>query len=171
MFPVSPRVTLSRFAFVFVALAATGCALVLGSSASAQGPTTLTFKELNKGSTFDFVDQAPLSKGKGEPSASAGDLIVFTNPLADRTGKPVGRLYVHCTALVAAKSASKAPYACEGVLTLAGGTLSVQTFLAHAGVTVHGMVTGGTGSYANARGTLQSQPTKTGADDTITFAA
>ena len=30
---------------------------------------------------------------------------------------------------------------------------------------------GGTGTYANARGTLHSQPTKTGADDTITLVA
>jgi hypothetical protein len=171
MFPVSPRVTLYRFAVVFVALAAACCALVLGSAASAQSTTTLTFKELNKGSTFDFVDQAPLSKSKGEPSASAGDLIVFTNPLVNAGGKRIGRLYVHCTAVVAASRADRAPFACEGVVTLGGGTLSVQTFLAHAGATVHGTVTGGTGSYANARGTLHSNPTRTGADDTITFAA
>jgi hypothetical protein len=170
MFPVSPRVTLPRVLGV-VALAATGCALVLGSAASAKGPTTLTFKELNKGSTFAFVDQAPMSKGKGEPSASAGDLIVFTNPLANATGKRIGRLYMHCAAVVAARRAADAPFACEGMLVLGSGTLSVQTFLAHAGATVHGSVTGGTGSYANARGTLRSQPTKTGADDTITFAA
>jgi len=170
MFPVTPRVTLPRFAVGFVALVATGCALVLGSSASAQGPTTLTFKELTKGSTFAFVDQAPISKRKGEPSVSAGDLIVFTNPLADATGKRIGRLYVHCTAVVAARRADKAPFACEGVVALGRGTLSIQAFLAHAGATVHGAVTGGTGAYANARGTLDSRPTKTGADDTITLA-
>src|SRR5436305_3429807 len=144
MFRASPRVTLSRM-LGLVALAATGCALV-GSAASAQSSTTLTFKELNKGSTFAFVDQAPLSKAKGEPSASAGDLIVFTNPLADATGKRIGRLYAHCTAVVAAPRAANAAYACEGIVTLGGGTLSVQTFLAHAGATVHGSVTGGTGS-------------------------
>ena len=171
MFPVSPRVTLPRFALGLVAVAAIGCALVLGSAASAQGPTALAFKELSKGSTFAFVDQAPLSKGKGEPSASAGDLIVFTNPLVDATGKRLGRLYMHCTAVVAARRADNASYACEGVVMLGGGTLSIQTFLAHAGATVHGTVTGGTGAYANARGTLHSRPTKTGADDTVTLAA
>jgi hypothetical protein len=170
MFPVSPRAARRRV-LGLVTLAAAGCALVLGSSASAQGPTTLAFKELNKGSTFAFVDQAPLSKAKGEPSASAGDLIVFTNPLTDATGKRIGRLYMHCAAVVAARRAADAAYACEGVLVLGHGTLSVQTFLAHAGATVRGAVTGGTGAYANARGTLSSQPTKTGADDTITFAA
>jgi hypothetical protein len=171
MFPVSPRVTLSRVAFGSAALAVGACALVLGSSASAQGPTTLTFKELNKGSTFEFVDNAPLSKAKGEPSASAGDLIVFTNPLTDSVGKRVGRLYMHCTAVVAARQANKAAFACEGVVVIGRGTLAVQALLAHAGATVHGAVTGGTGPYANVRGTLNSQPTKTGADDTITLVA
>jgi len=171
MFSVSPRVTRPRFALGLAALAAAACAMVLGSAASAQGSTTLAFKELNKGSTFDFVDQAPLSTRKGEPSASAGDRIVFTNPLADATGKRIGRLYIHCTAVIAARLAPKAPYACEGVVVLGGGTLSIQAFLPHAGATVHGAVTGGTGTYANARGTFLSKPTKTGADDTITLAA
>jgi hypothetical protein len=171
MFPVCPRVTLPRFALALVALAATGCALVLGSVASAQGPATLTFKELNKGSTFAFVDSAPMSKAKGEPTASLGDRIVFTNPLVGATGNHVGRLYLHCTAVVAAPAANKAAFACEGFMVIAGGTLSVETFLPHAGATVHGIVTGGTGTYANARGTLTSQPTKTGANDTITLVA
>jgi hypothetical protein len=160
-----------RFTLGLVALAVGACALVLGSSASAQGPTTLTFKELNKGSTFVFVDNAPLSKGAGDPSASAGDVIVFTNPLADAAGKRIGRLYSHCTAVVAARRAAKAAFACEGVVVIGGGTLTFQAFLAHGGATVHGTVTGGTGAYANARGTLVSRPTKTGADDTITLVA
>ena len=166
MFPVP-----ARFAVPGFGLAAGACALVLAGVGSAQSATTLTFKELTKGSTFVFVDNAPASKTKGEPAASAGDVIVFTNPLVDATGKRIGRLYIHCTAVVAARLAAKAPYACEGVVVLGGGTLSIQAFLAHAGATVHGAVTGGTGTYANARGTLLSKPTKAGADDTITLAA
>jgi hypothetical protein len=164
MFPVS------RIALGVVTLAATGCALALGSAASAQNATTLTFKELNKGSTFAFVDSAPMSKAKGEPTASLGDRIVFTNPLVDTSGKRIGRLYSHCTAVVAARSAFNASFACEAVVVLGGGTLTVQTFLAHGGATVNGTVTGGTGTYANARGTLNSKPTKSGANDTITLA-
>jgi hypothetical protein len=160
----------SRIALGVVALAATGCALALGSAASAQKPTTVTFKELNKGSTFAFVDSAPMSKAKGEPTASLGDRIVFTNPLVDTSGKRIGRLYSHCTAVVAARSAFNAAFACEGVVVLGGGTMTVQTFLAHGGATVNGAVTGGTGAYANARGTLNSKPTKSGANDTITLA-
>jgi hypothetical protein len=144
---------------------------MLGSGASAQGAKSLTFKELNKGSTFEFIDNAPTSKAKGEPSVSIGDLIVFTNPIADAADKRLGRLYAHCTAVVAARQASRAAFTCEGVVILGGGTLTVQAFLPYDGATVRGTVTGGTGVYANARGTLLSEPTKTGADDTISLVA
>jgi hypothetical protein len=162
MFPVSRRV---------IAAAAGASALVLSSAASAQAPTTLTFKELNKGSTFAFVDSAPMSKATGEPTASLGDRIVFTNPLVNTAGKRIGRLYSHCTAVVAARQASSATFACEGVVVLGSGTLTIQAFLAHAGATVTGTVTGGTGTYANARGVLVSKQTKSGADDVITLAS
>jgi len=171
MFPVPVSVALPRFARGAVSLAISVCALVLVSSSSAQGPKTLTFKELDKGSTFAFVDNAPTSKAKGEPSASIGDAIAFTNPLTDGAGKRVGRLYVHCTVVVAARQANKATFTCEGIMVVDAGTLSVQAFLPNAGATVHGTVTGGTGAYANARGTLVSRPTKAGADDTITLVA
>ena len=171
MLPVPVSMTLPRFARGAVSLAIGACALVLGSSASAQGSKTLTFKELNDGATFAFVDNAPTSRAKGEPSASIGDAIVFTNPLTDRAGKRVGRLYAHCTAVVAAPQANKAAFTCEGIMAVDGGTLSVQVFLPKAGATVHGTVTGGTGAFANARGTLVSRPTKAGADDTITLVA
>ena len=170
MFPVAVSLALPRFARGAVGLAISVCAVVLVSSASAQGSKTLTFKELEKGSTFAFVDNAPTSNAKGEPSASIGDAIVFTNPLTDRAGKRVGRLFAHCTAVVAARQANKAAFTCEGIMVVDGGTLYVQAFLSKAGATVHGTVTGGTGAYANARGTLVSRPTKAGADDTITLA-
>lgn len=168
MFSATPHV-LPRMALGSAVIALGVSALILGSTAAAQAPSTLTFKELNKGSTFSFVDNAPLSKAKGEPSASLGDLIVFTNPLVNAGGKHIGRLYAHCTAVAAAAQANKAAFACEAIMTLGGGTLTVQAFLPNAGATVHGTVTGGTGSYANARGVLDSRPTKTGANDTITF--
>lgn len=171
MFADPVSVALPRFARGGVSLAIGVCALVLGSGASAQSTKTLTFKELDQGSAFAFVDNAPTSNAKGEPSASMGDAIVFTNPLTDRAGKRVGRPYVHCTAVVAARQANKAAFTCDGIMVVDGGTISIQAFLAKAGATVHGTVTGGTGAYANARGTLVSRPTKAGADDTITLVA
>ena len=171
MSPAFLRATWPRFALGLVALAAVGVSLVPVAAASVQGPANLTFKELAKGSTFAFVDSVPLSKAKGEPTASLGDRIVFTNLLVDTAGRRVGRLYSHCTAVVAARAASSATFACEAFIVLRSGTLTVQALLAHAGATVNGTVTGGTGTYANARGVLRSTPTKSGADDVITFAA
>jgi hypothetical protein len=161
-----------RFVLVLVAAGAVAAALVFGSSASAQAPTTLSFKELSKGSTFAFVDNAPKSKAKGEPSASVGDVLVFTNPLVDAAGKRIGSLYVHCTAVVAARQANKATYGCEGAVGLRGGTLTIQLLLGPSNIdkTATPTVTGGTGVYANARGTIVSKTTKTGADDTVTLA-
>jgi hypothetical protein len=161
-----------RFALILVAAGAVAAALVFGSSASAQAPTTLRFKELSKGSTFAFVDNAPKSKAKGEPSASVGDLLVFTNPLVDAAGKRIGSLYVHCTAVVAARQANEATYGCEGSVGLRGGTLTIQVLLGPSNIdaTVTATVTGGTGVYANARGVAVSKTTKTGADDTVTLA-
>src|SRR5580765_2070422 len=97
----------ARFAVSVFGLAAGVCALVLVGGAAAQGATTLTFKELTRGSTFMYVDNAPASKTKGEPAASAGDVIVFTNPLTN-AGKRIGRLYMHCTVVVPAPAANRA---------------------------------------------------------------
>jgi hypothetical protein len=161
-----------RIVLILVAAGAATVAFAFGSSASAQAPTTLSFKELSKGSTFAFVDNAPKSKAKGEPSASVGDVLVFTNPLVDAGGKRVGRLYVHCTAVVAARRANQATYGCEGAVGLRGGALTIQFLLGSSNIdrTVTATVTGGSGVYANARGVIVSKTTKTGADDTVTLA-
>jgi hypothetical protein len=159
----------SRLALLPAALAA---GLLLSGTALAQGsaPRTLTFKELNKGSTFAFIDNAPKWKGHGEPSASPGDTIVFTNPLVDSAGKRLGSLYVHCTAMGASQSAFNATYACDGSVALDDGTLSLQVLMFGAGHVVHAPITGGTGAYANVRGFVVSKPTKSGATDTVTLA-
>ena len=65
MVRVSPRVT--PFSVTLgpgLVLVVAVCALMLGASASAQSSTALALKELNKGSTFAFVDSAPMSKAK-----------------------------------------------------------------------------------------------------------
>jgi hypothetical protein len=159
--------------------AVVAAALIGSASASPQAATTrtLTFKELAKGSTFAFIDNAPKSKGQGEPSASVGDVLTFTNPLVDAAGKRLGRLYMHCTAVVAARRADKATYGCEGAIALRDGTMTVQSLLGAANIgagrTVTATVTGGTDAYANARGVVVSKQNKSGAkfssNDTVTL--
>lgn len=149
--------------------------LCLASQAAAAGPamTTLQLKELSKGSTFAFIDNAPKSTQKGEPSASVGDELVFSNPLTSMSGRKLGHLYMHCTAVLPSHLANKATYSCGGAVALADGTMTVQVLLRSgnigSGKTVYATVTGGTGAFANMRGVVVSRQTASGANDTVTL--
>lgn len=160
------------------AAAITLLALAIGlasvsSAGAAQGTTTLTFKEPEKGSTFTFVDNAPTAKKvHGFPAKiSPGDEIVLTNPLVEG-GKTVGKLRARCTATAAVSTSNHSAFAhahfiCEGVFTLGGSSLFGNATLIEGGT--QGVITGGTGKYGNARGTLTSKEEKGGSTTTITL--
>jgi hypothetical protein len=154
-------------AVLIAALATTGAAIGL-PGASAQAPTTrtLTLKELNKGSKFVHVRN---TRARGARSNALGDLIVFTNPLADSSGAKVGKLHASCTTTVGARNFMHSKITCAGVLALRDGTLTVQVVTSPGARRSTGAVTGGTGAYANARGVLVSRAGATGSDDTITL--
>jgi hypothetical protein len=138
--------------------------------ADAQAPaaaTTLTFKELEKGSTFKQVRNTRTSNRR---ALSTGDLIIFTNPLVDAAGRRVGRLYATCTATLGNRDFRKATMTCTGVMTVRDGSLMVQVNTTPASSTSTGAVVGGTGAYAGARGVLVSKNVRGGSDDTITLA-
>ena len=59
---------------------------------------------------------------------------------------------------------------CSGVLVLRDGTLTFQAAFKVSASTVTGAVTGGTGAYANARGTFVSKDDRGNSQDTITLA-
>jgi hypothetical protein len=160
----------TRTTAVLVALLGVLAAVVLlRSSASAQEPgtRTVTLKELERGSTFTHVRN---TKGAPRRSNLQGDLLAFTNPLADASGKRVGKISVSCTTTTGARSFLKSTLTCVGVLALADGTLTVQTNSSPGSPTTTGAVTGGTGAYANARGVFASTEGQGGSDDTITLA-
>ncbi len=142
-------------------------------SASAASSSKLTFVEAEKGSTFTYVDVAPTAPKKhGFPTAiSPGDQIVLTNPLTEG-GKTIGKLRARCTATANAKTTSntafiQAHFICEGVFTLPGGSLYGNASIVKGGT--EGAVTGGTGKYAGASGTILSKEVKGGSDTTITL--
>jgi hypothetical protein len=148
-------------------------ALVVPASAQAPPATTLTLKELGKGTKFAFIDNAPRAKiSNGLPSQSLGDMTVQHKPLADAAGKRVGSLHLTCTVTVANKNPNKATALCNGIYKLATGSISVMFLTgpqAGTGEATVGSVTGGTGSYANARGVFRSVdavPAAAGAFDT-----
>lgn len=160
---------LARGAIVALALLAlVAGAASLRSSAAAQGPAdrTLTFKELEKGSTFTHVRN---TEGAAQRSNLQGDLIVFTNPLADATGKVVGRISVHCVTTTGARNFLKSTLTCAGVMALRDGTLTLQANASPSSPTTAGAITGGTGAYANARGVFVSNERRGGSEDTVTL--
>lgn len=136
------------------------------ASADVPAATTLTFRELDKGSTFKHVRN---TKTRNQRSNLMGDLIVFTSPLADSAGKRVGRIHVQCVTTVGASNFEKSTATCSGAMVTAQGTLTVQAMNSPGVATTTGAVTGGTGAYANARGTFTSVEGRSGSTDTITL--
>ena len=155
-------------------LAATAAAAVTTtvavlSSASAQAPATrtLTFHEVGKGETFVHIRNTPT---KARMANLAGDVAVLTIPFTDAAGAQAGQLEASCVTTVGNRDYRKATMLCNGILHLRDGDLTSQ-FLVEGEGAAHTVaaITGGTGAYTNARGTVDSTETKTGADDVITL--
>jgi hypothetical protein len=139
----------------------------LAQAPTPPGATTLTFHELDKGSTFHFVDVAPKSRRRhGFPTRiSPGDQILISNPLVSDTGAPFGRLRVVCTAPIATR---RFDFNCVGLFRLPAGDIWAAATRG-ASNTTSGAIIGGTGAYAGARGIFRSVSTRSGADDTLTL--
>jgi hypothetical protein len=161
---------MSRILATALALGAlAAAALLVGPGASAQSPggRTLSFTELEKGATFKHVRN---TKPKSPRANSLGDILVFTNPLADASGRVVGRLHVSCATTAGARNFLKSAITCSGTYVLRDGTLTAQGTFRVGGATTTIAITGGTGAYANARGVLVSKEDRGGTHDTITLA-
>jgi hypothetical protein len=154
---------------VLLAVAAIA-AIAVATTGSAQlppGPHTLTFKEFDKGSKFTFVDAAKPKADRKHPP-SQGDYFAFVTPLTDQ-GKIVAELDAKCTVMKAARNGHPGEIdLCEGVVNLADGSLTLQTRVI-SGKPIDGAVTGGTGNYANARGTFHDTGDEANATITLTF--
>lgn len=155
-----------------IALAAVAVAAVVASSgAQAPGPQTLVFKENSKASKFTFVDAArPFAKNPKRPTPSQGDYFVFFTPLNDAAGKRVGELDVQCTITKKGRTGTGQGEVdlCNGVVSLATGELFIAARTSGNSANVRGAITGGTGAFANARGTLTSVG-ENNSTDTLVF--
>jgi hypothetical protein len=159
-----------RILAAILALGALAAAVLLGPGASAQSPAgrTVTLTELAKGSTFKHVRN---TRTKSQRANSLGDVIVFTNPLADASGKVVGRLHASCATTVGARNFLKSVITCDGAAVLRDGTLHWQASFKVGASAVKGAITGGTSAYANARGGFVSaKDERGGSQDTFTLA-
>jgi Dirigent-like protein len=148
-----------------------GALLVAGAGAttpsgSARAPTTLTVKELERGATFIHIRNNPRSSGRANLQ---GDLLVITNPLADSSGKRVGKMSMSCVTTTGASDFMKSTFTCSGLMTLPDGSLTLQGNVQPSKPATSAAVTGGTGVYANATGEVVSKQADGGAVDTITL--
>lgn len=161
----------------FVALAAAGLTSVAVAAPvlaqSGGSGQTITFRELNKGSRFGYIDNPPRNaKHQRRPVFSVGDQFALANPLADASGN-IGELRALCTVTKTApapngNAINPAHPFCTGAFVTKQGTLFVETVDSGAKVT-EGAVVGGTGAYVGARGTFSSTSTKTGSSDVVTL--
>ena len=142
----------SRHTVAAVALAASG----------GKAPTGTTIKLLEDEARSIFV---PIGHHAG---LAPGDEAVYTRTLRTMQKKPVGQLNISC---VVTKGGLNWISICTGVYRLVGGTLvgtTIDRGPTQGPSTLHIAVTGGTGRYEGARGSILSVGSSTGlANDTI----
>jgi hypothetical protein len=163
-----------RRTYLVAAALALVAALVFVSSAGAIAPVQITLKEPAKDQTFAFVDTAPTAKkveGFFPTKISPGDEVIITNHLLEN-GKMVGKLRTVCTATSPSGASGEnlfinAHFICEAVYNIGGSSLWANAEVRKGGT--RGVITGGTGTFANARGTVVSTVEKGGETSTITL--
>lgn len=158
----------SRLASLFALATLVVVALQLGTGASAQGsgPRTLRLTELEQGSTFTHIRN---TNPASQQSNQQGDVIAFTYRLADPAGQVVGTLHASCTTTVGNRNFLQSTMTCNAVFALRDGTLTGQATVSPRAPSTTGAITGGTGAYANARGTFVSKQRAKDSVDTITL--
>jgi hypothetical protein len=168
---------MKRLAVVAVtALAPSIVVAVLASAGNAQQgggkgqERTIVLIEREDQGTFRFIDNPPRHgvNRRGEPRRlSAGDEFVGSTPVYDAANsKRLGTFYFHCFVILGARSFERSRFLCDGIIKLLDGTLSAHATFRGA-ENVVGAVTGGTGNYEGANGTLTSEEQRGTTKDTI----
>jgi hypothetical protein len=145
----APRSVRPMKHLISAALAAAAVLAVVAATASGHS-SGQTIKLVQHDSSFQFVDVAP--KGGAQEPPSQGDEYVIGGTDTEN-GKPAGRTSLVCTIT---KPGAKGLSQCVGTLILPRGTISASgvSYIATNSDTY--AVTGGTGVYAGASGTLHS---------------
>ena len=118
---------------------------------AAKGHRQVTIKARSQLDRVQFVDNAPTGD-------SAGDMLIFTEKLFNSRGKQIGSDAASCVRLFDATSL------CTGTYKLPKGRLMVQLLQPGPTGTYDQAITGGTGRYAGARGTVRVAQQATGGD-------
>jgi hypothetical protein len=141
--------------------------LAAAGSADHPGSQTLTFVERNNLGTFRFVDLPPRSP---EPSVSAGDVTVGSNPVFNAANeRRVGKFFFECRALVRKKRFGFAPFRCDGTFELSRGMFHLEALVRFRQDTIRAAITGGTGAFEGASGGVTFDNRRRTSVDTIHF--
>jgi hypothetical protein len=146
-----------------VLLGTVGLASIASASSSNSSSTTSRTKTIHviqpESAVFTFVDV-------GAPGPSIGDYVVITSPfLSPATHQKVGSGAVVCTAV---KATANPPLQCVGTASFARGDITLQgIFVSVTGKANVLAVTGGTGAYRTARGTVTVTILANGATDLV----
>jgi hypothetical protein len=152
---------------------AAGLVFTGGGSAQTPGARTVSLFETDTGSTFALVDNAPKSPVANPESRrfrfSMGDKLLFGNPVLDqRGGNRLGVIYGEGTVMRGRSFANAVLLVTVTFAFSDGSQISgVGTFTP--GKTARVSITGGTGAYEGARGTIVSQEVQGGSQDTLTL--
>lgn len=157
---------LALLTIVAATLATVAVATAGSASGQAQGGRTIQLRE--SGGGLSAVDLPPRARSRKSPP-SRGDMVVFTKRLVTPDAKAAGTLHSVCVVTVPRRSIETATMQCNGTIVLRDGTLAVETALAIGSANVATLaVTGGTGAYEGARGSMVSRESGDGAaGDTI----
>lgn len=140
------------------ASAATAVLLIvaLASTGGAQAPDGRTFKLIETDQSQAFGDVAPLSKHKRNPRFSGGDMHVFTSRYVNEANKPAGKLNAYCITVRGGRTFVQARFQCNATIVLRDGTIAVSVAFRgnQRDEDVLTAITGGTGAYEGARGSL-----------------
>jgi hypothetical protein len=140
-------------AALVTALLTVGIVTATTGAQSATGGRTLTFKEFGKAEVDGYDDVAPKTLNKDR--LSPADRFTSAIQLRTLSGKPAGSVDLVCTA-TRPQHFPKVAVPCVGVAKVSDGTLAFAGIVNIDKNKQTLAVTGGTGAYEGARGTITS---------------
>lgn len=135
---------------------------ILSASSSAKPARERTFTVIERDSegSFHFVDNPP--RAQRPPFAggrvSAGDEFMVFQPVRSRAGRRLGSLSAVCTAVRGGRNLGKLQSVCHGGYRFKHGTLELEALRSDPGPKI--AVTGGTGVYEGASGSVKTVETR-----------
>lgn len=153
---IAERSRARRYGVIAALAVAIVSTVALASSGAAQQPDGRTLKLIEQDESSAFADTGARSRKQRNPRFSGGDLHVFTSRVFNEANVRIGRLYAHCVAVRGGRDFTRALFHCSGTFALKDGTIVVNAAFRgnQDDEDVPLAVTGGTGAYNGARGTV-----------------